>query len=178
MALGYPTVKPTFVTLVVLDEAGDESHLVYPIRVSAWSAATGLLADLYTIRDAIVTAFNAVSDSTIDSVLTTIAQRNDPKALGAANSEIENIANVVCELETFGKPPAVVKIPAPNIGIFLGTTGEDKNQIDKNDAALLTYLGLFQETGGTVTISDGEQLSDAAAFILSGKRVHRGSRRG
>jgi len=71
-----------------------------------------------------------------------------------------------------------LRIPAPAVSIFQGTTGENKNVIDITDADLRTYLGLFESTG-PILVSDGESIMDSATVgNFKGKRIHRGSRNG
>ena len=168
------------------DEAGNRSRKAYSVVGATHAAAL-------TNAQTILTDLNAVTDALVYSY--SVAERyvEDTSIYGAAGSEVENIAEVICPLEVGAGEPAkyfAERIPAPNIGLFQGTTGPEKNLVDLTDAALISYLdNMTDETGyGTpgpdaiALVSDGEKIKPDDAndrpFISSGKRVHRASRKG
>lgn len=52
-----------------------------------------------------------------------------------------------------------LRIPAPIIGMFEGTTGTDRDIVDKNNALLVQYV---QQVSQHSYVSDGEQVNTAA----------------
>lgn len=177
MALGFPAVGALVMRVVLADEAGNKvtkDYMVDPTVINVSDPAT-TLGDIATVRTDLLAALDAVTDGQVVTVHTTIALVEDTSFYGGPDSEIENLASLSLRLETDGKF-ANLQIPAPNIGIFQGTFGADKNKIDKTDAALLAYVNLFA-SGNGFTISDGEFVN-ASEPIVSGKRIHRRSSRG
>lgn len=175
MALAYGST-PVRLIVTLRDEAQNQTTKTYVVPTSVWDPATALWADLVTLRDGLVTALNLISDGLIWKASVMIGQAEDTAVIGAAGSEVENIASVVVNLATIGKT-AVLQIPAPVIGLFQGSSGKPKNQVDIADADLNTYVDLFQTTGGDFVLSDGEFVDDTTP-IDSGKRIHRKSRKG
>ncbi len=175
MALAYGT-EPTKLIVTLRDEAKNQTTKTFVVPTSVWNPASALWADLVTIRDGLITALNAITDGLIWKASIMIGQSEDTSDKGAAGSEVENLASLVCVLATLGKT-AVVQIPAPVIGVFMGTDGKPKNVVDPNDADLLTFIAEFQTTGGNFVLSDGEFINDTDP-IDSGKRIHRKSRKG
>ncbi len=175
MALGYtaPAVK---IIATLRDEAKNQTTKQYIVPVAVWNPASALWADLVTIRDNLATLLNAVTGGLIWKLSCIILQSEQTATKGAVNTEVENIASVVVNLASIGKT-AVLQIPAPVIGLFQGTDGRLKNQVDLLDADLLAYAGLFQTTGGDFVLSDGEYVDDTDP-LDSGKRIHRKSRKG
>lgn len=168
------------------DEAGNKSRKAYSL-VGA-THATAL-----TNAGTILTDLNAVTDALVFSYSVSERYAEDTLLYGAAGSEVENIAEIICPLEVAAGEPVkyfAERIPAPNIGIFQGTEGPEKNLVDLTDAALISYLeNATDETGyGTpgpdaiTLVSDGEKIkpdnTNDRPFITSGKRVHRASRKG
>lgn len=175
MALAYGTT-PVKLIITLRDEAQNQTTKQYIVPTSIWDPATDLWAALVVIRDALIAALNAITDGLIWKASIMIGQAEDTAVSGAANSEVENIASVVVNLATIGKT-AVLQIPAPVIGLFQGSSGKPKNQVDIADADLNTYVDEFQTTGGSFVLSDGEFVDDTTP-IDSGKRIHRRSRKG
>lgn len=177
MALVYSPSEAVVIHVTFTDEAANQTTKSYVVNPLSWEPGTGLWAALVAIRDALLVDLNASTDALITGVHTTVKQVEDTSpAIGAAGSEVENLASIVLNLDTAGKF-AVMQIPAPNIGLFQGPSGPEKNQIDTADAALTALVANFQATGGDFTISDGELVDDADP-IKSGKRIHRRSNKG
>lgn len=171
MTLIAEPTNPTVITIVLRDENGVELNKEFYVPTSVWNPATGLIADLKTIRDNLVTAYAAIFDGLIYRAFISLRQIDDTATLGPANSDFTQAASVVVNLSTAGKT-ATIEIPAPDIGIFTGATPPNSNQIDKADTALLAFTELYSVTDGTFTISDGEQVTDTSAEqVKGGKRI-------
>jgi hypothetical protein len=170
--------KGTYMTVVVVDAAGNRSTLRYELtyaNLAALSTAVtagdldGLLADLNAVTDGRVVAYQFGEK---------FAENAD--FYGAAGSQVENIALISAKIDGEPNKVAQVRVPAPAIGIFLGTTGKNANIVDIADADILAYLDNFANAGDDIVqVSDGESLADpATAGNWEGKRIHRGSRKG
>jgi hypothetical protein len=176
MALAYLTsIGPTRITVTIRDNSSKGVTKTFVVPVAVWNPATDLWADLLTIRDNLVTALNAVLDGLIYRVNVIVGQQEDAAVQSANACEVEDIASVVLNLATLGKT-AVLQIPTPVIGVFKGASGKDKNRVDVTDADLNALVDLFQTTGGTFVLSDGEFVDDTTP-IDDGKRISRGSTR-
>lgn len=152
--------------LNVVDSGGNTTTRTY--RLDSADAATAA-----TDAADVMTAFNAVSDASIAGY--TVGERFVEDALTyPADAEIENNARITAKIVGRPNRSATIDIPAPNIGIFTGTTGPARNVVDLSDAALLTFLGLF-DGSGPVTVSDGESIIVSSAV---GKRIHKKSVKG
>lgn len=172
MALANDPTYPVVISLEMVDLAGQPASVKeFFVRSDVWDPATGLIADLKTIRDNLVTAVNAVTDALIKRAIIRLVQTEDTALVGAG--QIENIASISCNTATAGIR-RTVKIPAASIGVFLGATGEDSNRVDKTDADLLAFLEFFTDTDGSFFIGTDTHLADTA-IVASGKRIHRGS---
>ncbi len=175
MALVY-TTSPTTIRVTIKDNAGLTSTKDFVIPTSVWDPASDLFSALETIRATLIAALNAIDDGLLFVVSLVIDQREDTLLLPAVECKITDIASIVVNLSGGGGKTAVLQVPCPEIGIFQGTTGLDKNTVDIADAALNTYVDQFQATGGSFTISDGETVDDTTP-MKSGKRVSRKSSR-
>lgn len=167
--------KGTFLNVVLADAAGNKSTLNYKLDFADLDA---LNTGATTITD-ILAALNAVTDAQVVSYNMGEAFAEDASFYGAAGSEVENVALITAKVDgaTPGKSVSL-RVPAPNDGVFLGTTGENRNILDTADAAMRTYLALFT-ADGHIEVSDGESIEDpTAAGTWKGKRIHRGSRNG
>lgn len=153
-----------FVTLV--DNGNNETTKTYDLTSADAAAAA---TDVATI----IAALNAVTDATIRSRGAYELFVEDAFAFPGEGVQIENMALLNFTLEDHPEKTATHTIPAPNIGIFVASSGEGANTVDTGDAALITYRDLFR-TGGEATISDGE----VADTLVGGRRIHRKSRRG
>lgn len=172
-----------FANVVLVDAAGNKSTLRYDVVASD-------LATALTNTQTIVSALDALTDAVI--VGYSVGQRYEENAdfYGAAGSEVENIAQVVCQLEGTPIKYHNFRIPAPISGLFEGTSGPSRNQVDIDNANLETYIGLFTDKTGYGTpgadaialVSDGEKVAPDTVNdepeIVSGKRIHRASTKG
>jgi len=175
-AIGYQA------SIKLVDAAGNISYL-RPDVVGA-DHATAL-----TNTQSIITALDTLTNALIVGYIVSVVYAEDTEQYGTAGSEVENIAEIVCPLETAGKYH-VLKVPAPVDGLFVGTTGPDRNTVDTSDADLLSYVSLYVDKTGYGTpgadaialVSDGEKIKpdndNDKPFVSNGKRVHRASRKG
>lgn len=176
MALAYLTsLGPTRITVTIRDNSSKGVTKTFVVPVAVWDPASDLWADLVTIRDNLITALNAVVDGLVYRVNVIIGEQEDSAVQSATACEVEDIASVVLNLATLGKT-AVLQLPTPVIGVFKGAAGKDKNRVDVADVDLNALIDLFQTTGGTFVLSDGEYVDDTTP-IDDGKRISRGSTR-
>lgn len=174
MALSYPTA-PTTIRLTLKDKGGFTSTKDFYVPTAVWDPASDLIAALITIRDALVTQQNLVTDALVSATFMTVEQQ-ESVALPTPQCDIWDIANVVVNLAGGQGKRGVLKIPCPVIGIFQGTEGAARNNVDIADADLGTFVDQFQTTGGSFVISDGEFVDDTTPMV-AGKRIARASSR-
>lgn len=158
------------ISLVLKDTGGKFSTKEFVVDPAEWDPATGLIADLKTIRDNLVTAYNVITNCLVYRGFISLPQTEDTLEFPATACNTRVVASVVVNLATPGKK-AVVIVPGPDVGIFEGTSGKAFNTVDVTDAGLNTFLDFYQDTGGDFFISDGEKLDDAANPADSGKRI-------
>lgn len=168
------SAKATVISLILRDLGGNSATKEFVVPTAVWNPASALWADLKTIRDDLVTAYDAITDALIYRCIVSIRQTDDTDVFGAG--ELECLASIVCNLATNGKM-TVIQIPAPNVGIFLGANGAQFNIVDIADAALVTFIDEYQTTGANFTLADGEYLADTTPMD-AGKRTHRNSKKG
>lgn len=128
------------------------------------------LADVVTAAGTLMTSLAAVTDAAIVAYRVSEVYED---AVATPAGEIEEQALLVVNTDDGKK--ALMRIPAPNVGIFTAASGPNYNVVDINDAALLTYIGEFQTGAGVeFLVSDGQTVTS----LVSGKRIHRGSTHG
>lgn len=127
-----------------------------------------------TAAATIMTALDGVTDAAIKGY--TIGERFAETGVFTlpTDAEIENQALLIGRLDGNPFKKVSMTIPAPNIGIFVSSTGANRNVVDLADAAVVAYRTLFQAPGNVATLSDGETLD----VLESGRRIHRQSSRG
>lgn len=169
---------------IKLVDSGGNPAFIRPdiVAADATEAATNTLfiANLLAvITDALVVSYSYTETFAEDSG----AKYGDP------GSEVEARAEVTCPLEAPGKSHTFV-IPAPNDVLFMSTVGPGKNKVNVNSGPLLAYINCFTNETGYSTpgpdaialVSDGEKIrpdnDNDQPFVDSGKRTHRGSRKG
>jgi len=92
---------------------------------------------------------------------------------GDAGVQVENQASLTYLLQALGSKKANLNIPAPIIGIFVGSSGPNANIIDVDDDAVIAFSDQFL-AAGAFRLSDGEYIQR----LLNGKRVHKRSSKG
>lgn len=89
-----------------------------------------------------------------------------------ANADVFETAMVNVHIAPAGEAEKLTQIyiPAPVIGIFEGTTGNDRDIVDRDDSDLQQYI---QQLAQHSFVSDGEQIQTAvgAGGIKNGRRV-------
>ncbi len=172
MALAYSS-GPTVIRLVYKDFHSRVSVKDYVVPTTIWDPASDLLSALVTIRDALVTAVNAVTNALLINVFIAVKQVEDTLSIPAADCHVNEIASMVCALEAGEGKKTTFQLPAPVDGVFVGASGPNYDVVDVEDAALNTLLDMFQTTGGKFTISDGETMADDTYPAKSGRRIFR-----
>lgn len=166
----------TFLNVTLVDAAGNRSNMRFDLSYADLAALN--TADGAGSIDGFLADLAAVTNATVVAASFGEAVVEDTEQYGATGSEVENVALITAAIDGEIGKYTTLRIPAPVDGLFLGTTGENRNLIDTSDADLQTYLGYFV-SGGMITVSDGESIADPAVTgNFKGKRIHRGSRKG
>lgn len=152
-----------FVTL--MDSGGNKTTKSFEMSVAtaadAETAMAALVADLDAVTDAKVMAYGVVHNYA------------ESDTAYPATGEIEEQALLTLAIDGQADKKATLTIPAPTIGIFVASSGANKNVVDIADTVLLDYVNHFL-VGGEFRISDGE----VGGTLEKGKRIHRASRKG
>lgn len=166
----------TFMNVALMDAAGNRASVNYDLAYADLAAlntadAAGdiaqMIADLEAVTEARVDTYR-FGEKMIEAV----------DGFGDAGSEVENIALITAKIDGSPNKKHSLRLPAPVDGVFLGTTGEDRNIIDTTDTDLQAYLVNFGPSG-EIEVSDGESIADPTATgAFKGKRIHRASRKG
>ncbi len=172
MALAYAT-GPTVIRLVYKDFHSRISVKDYVVPTGVWDPSSALLTAIETIRDNLVTAVNAVTDALLVASFIVVKELEDTLTLPATDCHVNEMASIVVALEAGEGKKATFQIPAPEDGIFTGASGPNYDIVDVEDATLNTLLDMFQTTGGSFTISDGETMADDTYPGKSGRRIFR-----
>lgn len=90
-----------------------------------------------------------------------------------AGVQNENQASLTFLLQAVGAKKANLNIPAPIIGLFVGSSGPNANIIDVEDPAVVAFAEQFIASADW-RLSDGEWIQR----LLNGKRVHKRSSKG
>lgn len=162
------------ITLVLKDTGGKTSAKEFFVPTTSWDPATGLIADLKTIRDSLVTAYNAISYALIEKSFISLSQAEDTLEFPATVCQIAEVASIVGNIDAVEKKNASIVVPAPHVDIMEGATGKQYNTVDILDAALVTFITMYETTADVFTISDGETLDDTTP-LDSGKRISKRS---
>ena len=153
--------------VVLIDNGANTTTKSYALTAAdAAEAATQtaqVLAVLANVTDAVVKGYS-INERFVESQLN----------LPPAAVQIENQAVVVGQIAGNASKFASMYIPAPKAGLFVSASGKSANIVDITDPAVVAYAAIYTATGDVCTISDGENLS----VLVSGKRIHRGSRKG
>lgn len=170
-------------SIQLVDEALNKFNMLLDVVGATYATAL-------TNTQTIITDLDAVTDALIKGYRVWEEFAEDTAIYGSAGSEIENVALVTVQLDATEEKYHNFRIPAPVIGLFQGTQGSAKNEVDVSDAALVEYIDNFTDTTGygvpgpdaIALVSDGEKVKPDNAndhpVIKSGKRIHRASRVG
>lgn len=165
MALAFDHYK---VTVTLVDSGGNETRRRFEVDGADE-------AEALTNGGAIVTRLAAISDATVRDYTVGIVYVEDAFALPSGSVNVEEAAEVMGTITDKPQKHAVVSVPAPKIGVFVGTGGPNRNIVDIADTDLNTFMNSFAP-GAAGFLSDGETI-DASALV-KGKRVHYRSRKG
>jgi hypothetical protein len=156
------------VTLV--DQGANTVHKKYDLREPTVYADA--LADLQTI----VGLLTPITDAVVRGYVVHAHYVEDTFAYPTGGTQIENLAEFVLRLDTDEYKTAIHTVPAPDDDIFINSAGPGYNTVDPTGDVYAYINGVFGPTG-VAYISDGET-TPTSGVILSGKRVHRASRKG
>jgi len=169
MALAY-SAGPTVIRIVYVDEHSRKSVKDYVVPTAVWDPASDLLAAIVTIRDNLVTQINLNTEALLLNAFIVVRQIEDTLSLPGSDCHVNEIASIVTNLEAGEGKKAIFQIPAPVDAMFVGASGPDKDRVDTANANLNTFIDMFQTTGGSFTISDGETIDDTTPLV-SGRRI-------
>jgi len=121
------------VLITVSDSAGDLTTRTYEL-VAATAAQAAIDAA------ALVALFAVLTEGVITRY--SVSQRfiEDAFAYPAGGVEVENTASILGRIDGDPTKSAVFSIPAAAGGIFVGTTGPNRNIVDGGDAGVLAFL--------------------------------------
>jgi hypothetical protein len=149
----------------LVDRGGDSTTKSFELSSANYAAA---ITDAATV----VAALDAATYAKIRQYSVSEKFKEDSFTLPLLG-QIEEQALLVLRLSSDPTKSATTSIPAPVDGMFMDTSGDGFNVIDPTDSVVIAYVDLFK-TGNQAYISDGE----IASSLVSGRRIHRKSRRG
>jgi len=147
-------------TIAFADNSGAVSTRTYETQDTDLAAVTALLDDW-------ATTFAAVTDAEIVSYSLTQRWIEDTVVLPAIGVQNENQAIVSAKILGDPTESAVITLPAPKSGVFVGQSGPSADVVNIAAQIVINWLGLFLD-GGAFYVSDGE--NPVAPF--SGRRRH------
>lgn len=140
-----------FLSVTMVDYGANETN-------KRWKMTAATMATAVTDAAAIMTALAAVTDAEVTSYA--IEERYNegtivpPTVINPVSVVASNTASVLGA----GNKKVNFSIPAPQIAIFEGPTGDAADIVDTDNAAVEAYVALFQ-TGGKLFLSDGERIN-------------------
>lgn len=159
------------VQMTIEDEAGDSVTRAIEVPFDTNIATT--TGNIPAILD----DWKAATAGQIVTASVTLYYIDDAPKTPVVGAEVEGQASISVSLNSTlpnGQPqPATISVPAPEIAMFVAASGPSKNVVDVSDL-LVTGLVANYQAGGKATLANGK----LAVNILSGKRVHRRSRKG
>lgn len=116
----------------------------------AVNAFNQIRAALVAVTDANVQSTEIIATFEVDNTLPTDADLTEAAAVNVITTDVN------------GDPgTATIYIPAPSDGIFKGTTGEEMDLLDTQDAALIDYV---QQLSQHAFVSDGETIDTTKGY--------------
>ena len=146
---------------VTLAGNGNKTVRKYALNVEDFTGAM-------SAKDEIVSALQNVTSAVVQKATITYTE-NMSNTFAAAGVQVENIASI--SARTLNDNPVVISIPAPRDELFIGAFGDAANVVDVTSPELTQYRDAL---ANFAYVSDGEQISQ----LISGKRIHRKSRKG
>ena len=135
-------------SITAVGSAGVKSTLNFMLREA-------LYADAVVSGGNCLTAFQAVSDATV--IRTTLALVDEIGGALPANVDLAIQGTLTGKVAGTQKG-ITLRWPAPKDALRLGPDGEEYNELDLSNAAVMAYWDLFEATGEAY-ISDGEDAS-------------------
>jgi len=149
----------------IADNSGDISPRFYEAPIAAFADF-----DTFVIaKNALLAGLANMTDGAIATVRLTQVLAESALTLPASGVENENQAFFSGKIAGDPTDSATQSIPAAKPGIFVATSGPGANVVDMNAGAVLTWVGFFDETSPTWTISDGENWN---GDTVAGRRRH------
>lgn len=128
-----------------------------------------------TAATAFVTAFMGTTDAALVSWHTYLEHVEDALAIPASGVQVEDTALLLFSIDGMPQKSATLSIPAPKPGIFVASAGDGANIVDTGDAAVIALRdAMLANSDPLIYVSDGELVDS----LISGRRVHRKSRKG
>lgn len=155
------------VSINFLDQGQQQVTKSYDLR----NGAADLVADVETAASNLIGDIEAVTTAEITGFSLSKVFAEDAVAV-PTTAQNENTAQLSVNIDGNPLKRAIITIPAPDEAIFVATSGPNNNIVNATNAAVVDLVDNFR-TGGTVTISDGED----ADLLIGGVRVHRRSGR-
>lgn len=155
-----------FVEVGIADNSGDITPRFYEMPVANAADFAALTISTGTL----IAALNAMTSGVVANYRIGALFVEDALALPASGVENENQAFFSGKIDGDPTDSATQSIPAADPAVFVATSGPGANVVDVNDAAVMTWVNLFDSTGpGPWTVSDGEYW---VASTVKGKRRH------
>ena len=156
-------------TYSFVDNGGNQVAREYQMKpeIATYADASDAAADMQPLVD-------ALSGATMPKFRVYQEFVNNAFVLpGDAGVQVENTASLTYLLAALGSKKANLNIPAPIIGLFVGSSGPNANIINPEVQALIDFNAQFL-AAGAFRLSDGEYIQR----FLQGKRVHKRSSKG
>lgn len=156
-------------SVTIMDSGRNISKLSY--ELTAADNATALTDALVIIGYLEAVCAGATLSYAISQLFT-----NDTVVVPAdSRVQVETKALIIAQDSVNAVKKHTIRIPAPEIDVFLTETGDGQNIVDLEHTDVQDYVNLFS-TAGEAYISDGERTADDG--WVSGRRVTAKSRRG
>jgi hypothetical protein len=168
------TFRKTYLHVSMVDYEGNKSAMRIELDFASLDALNTGIADI-TGAGGVLADLADVTDLKIISAF--IGEELGDEGYGLVGAEAEETAVISAKID--GRPGVYgnLRIPGPNIDIFLPGPGSDANVLDRENAALIAWLTNFGSSGHCLT-SDGESIADPSELgNFKGRRVFRHSRR-
>lgn len=151
----------------------------YNSATKAFFLSSATVADSITEAADVLAELVPLTAAKVDHYTLGIHYADGAAAAAVAERHVEDRASIILRLVTDANHKQefqTIEIPAPAPELFMASTGPGKNIVDVTNADLLAFVALYQ-AAGPLTIGDGQKVV-ATDPILSGKRIHRASRKG
>lgn len=147
------------ITIKLVDEGTNFTTMGFKCRDAAY-------VDVVTAKTALVAALEAITDCVIQRVSINEVWKNDAFSYP---SDVETATKLSMSVELAGGigKKANMKVPGPKDVLFGASGTKGYNELDKANAAIVTYINLFK-AAGDFYVSDGEDLET----LIQGARVH------